>query len=114
MLPTNIIKDKTLLTVFGLSFVILIFTLILALIMFGDITGPLVIHFDVYKGIDFFGGRTEVFGILWSGFAMLVINALLANFLYDRERFLSFLFAFVSLAFSILILIAAGVIISVN
>jgi len=45
---------------------------------------------------------------------MLLINAFLADFLYNRERFLSYIFGFAGLGLMILILIAVSVIISVN
>ncbi|MEK7481880.1 MAG: hypothetical protein AAB464_00560 [Patescibacteria group bacterium] len=109
-----IVKDKYLRAVFGISFTILIFIFLLTLLKLKNIAFPLIIHFDAYKGIDFLGGKMEVFGILISAFSMLLINALLANFLYNRERFLSYILGFAGLGLMILILIAASVIISIN
>jgi len=110
----KILKDKYLRAVFALSFLILLFGFIFAYLQVWDITSPLIIHFDVYKGIDFLGNRFDVFGILLTALVMIAVNLWLANFLYYRERFLSFVFGFVSLGLSILILIAISVIISVN
>ncbi len=110
----KILKDKYLRVVFGLSFLILLFSFIFAYLQIWDITSPLIIHFDVYKGIDFLGDRFDVFGILLTALAMVAVNFVLANFLYYRERFLSFVFGFCSLGLTILILIAVSVIISVN
>lgn len=109
-----IAKDKYLRAIFGISFIILIFIFLLALLKLGNVATPLIIHFDAYKGIDFLGGKAEVFGILISVFSMLLINAFLANFLYNRERFLSYILGFAGLGLMILILIAVSVIISVN
>ncbi|MEK7568256.1 MAG: hypothetical protein AAB498_01335 [Patescibacteria group bacterium] len=115
MLSYNIVKDKSLRLVFGLSFLILVLEFIFVYLKLIGADAPfLVIHFDVYKGIDFIGGKTEIFGVLFSFSAMLVINLFLAEFLYYRERFLSYLFGFIGLWLSILILIAVSVIISVN
>ena len=110
----KILKDKYLRAVFGLSFLILLFGFIFAYLQVWDITSPLIIHFDVYKGIDFLGNRFDVFGMLFTTLVMIAVNLWLANFLYYRERFLSFIFGFVSLGLTILILIAVSVIISVN
>ncbi len=110
----HIIKDKYLRAVFGLSFFVLLLISCVAYIKLGENTAPLIIHFDIYKGIDFLGGRTEVFGILVSAFAMLLINFFLASVFYNRERFLSYIFGFTSLGLAVLILIAVSVIISVN
>lgn len=114
MISYNIVKDKSLRLVFGLSFLILAFEFVFIYFKLIGANTPLVIHFDVYKGIDFIGGKMEVFGILFSFLAMLIVNFFLAEFLYYRERFLSHLFGFVGLGLSILILIAVSVIISVN
>lgn len=109
-----ILKDKYLRVVFGLSLLVLFLISCVAYVKLGENTGQLILHFDVYKGIDFLGGRTEAFGILISALAMILINLFLAESFYNRERFLSYLFGFVSLGLASLILIAVSVIISVN
>lgn len=97
-----------------MGFGILVLTGIIAYINLSEITTPLIIHFDAYKGIDFLGNKTDVFNILIVAAVMFLINFVLAEFIFDRQRFLSYNFAFVSLMISILILIAILVIISVN
>lgn len=114
MFPYNIAKDKSLRLVFGLSFLIMVFEFVFVYFKLIGADTPLVIHFDIYRGIDFIGGKMEVFGVLFSFLAMLAVNLFLSEFLYYRERFLSYLFGFVGLGLSILILIAVSVIISVN
>jgi len=109
-----IFKDKYLRAVFALSLTLLFFCLIFAYSRLANISGSLIIHFDAYSGIDFFGGRMEIFGILVSALAIVLINGFLADFLYDRERFLSYFLGFGSLGLSILILIATSVIILIN
>ncbi|MBI3638495.1 hypothetical protein HY227_02015 [Candidatus Wolfebacteria bacterium] len=113
-MPYSIIKDKYLRVVFGLSFLIIAFNFIFAAATLWDIESPLILHFDVYNGIDYLGGKWEVFGTLIAIFLILLINLFLSDFLYHRERFLSFIFGFTSLVVSILILIGISVIISVN
>lgn len=110
----SIIHDKYLRVVFGLSFLILFFAFIFGYVKFGSVSAPLIIHFDVYKGIDLVGSRASVIEILVAAGVMILINLFLADFLYSRERFLSYIFGFGSLLLVILILIATGVIISVN
>ncbi len=114
MVLSNIIKDKYIRVLGGLSLLILILTGIIFYLGLGSITAPLVIHFDTYRGIDFLGSPLQAFGIIISAFVIILINLLLANFLYSRERFLSYIFTFVSFDLAILILIAISVIISVN
>lgn len=110
----NIIKDKYIRVVGAVSLLILILAGVIFYLTLGLIEQPLIIHFDAYKGVDFLGSQMDVFGILAIGLITLLINFFLSDFLYNRERFLSYIFSFVSLLFSILILIIISVIINVN
>lgn len=110
----KILKNKSLLIIFGLSFGVLVLTAIIVYVRLAEVTTPLIIHFDAYKGIDFLGNRIDVFNILIVAGVIFLINLILAELIFDRQRLLSFNFAFASLAVSILILIAILVIISVN
>lgn len=110
----DIFRDKYLRSIFGLSLTTLIVSFVIGYFNFNKIDTPLIIHFDAYRGIDFLGEKTKILGFLISALVMILINMYLSDFLYRRERFLSYVFAFVSLIISILILIALGVIISVN
>lgn len=110
----KILKDKTLSAVFGMSFLILLAFSVFVFLKLSGGEASVIVHFDAYRGIDFFGKSSDVFGILASAAAIVFINALLADFIYNRERFLSYLFAFASLTVSVLILIAVSVIISIN
>lgn len=110
----NIIKDKYLRVVFVLSFLVFIFTLAEIFLQLNKLSVPLIIHFDIYRGIDFLGGKMEIFGILISSFIAIFINFIFSNFFYYRERFISYGFGLASFGLSILILIAVSVIISIN
>lgn len=115
MLSHGLFKDKQLRVVFGLSFLIFIFGFVFVFLKLGGVDDGLVIRFDAYRRtIDFTGGWLEVFGMLTSVLAAVLINAFLSDFIYSRERFLSHLLGFVSLALAALILIVISVIISVN
>jgi len=110
----NILKDKYLRVVSAISLLILLLT---GLIFYAQINSSaklLIIHFNANKGADFWGSRGDVFGILISGLIIILINLFLSDFLYHRERFLSYIFSFANLVVSILILITINVIISVN
>lgn len=86
----------------------------LAYVNLADNQSLMVIHFDAFRGADYFGDKDTVFEILLSAAAILLINSFLANELYFRERILSYLIAFATLLFMVLILAAVNVIISVN
>ncbi|MFA5099071.1 MAG: hypothetical protein WC461_02545 [Candidatus Paceibacterota bacterium] len=113
MILRHILKDKYLRITAALS----VFVLFLAAVIFsfaGPFNEKLILHFDSYNGIDLLGGQWQIFGVLFGALAILVINFYLSNFLYPRDRFLSYLFVFSGLLFSILILTAVSVIIYVN
>src|SRR3989338_6933738 len=109
-----IFQDKYLRVVFGLGIILILAATIIIIAKMGRLNSPFIIHFDSYRGIDLLGGLKEILLIPILAFIILLINFGLANFLYSRERFLSHIFAFVSLWLAILILIVVSVIISVN
>ncbi len=74
----------------------------------------LVIHFNHTSGIDFLGVKNQVFYILASGLAIILINIFLALAFYERIKFLAYIVSFFNLFLTSLLLIAAAVIISVN
>jgi len=109
-----IFKDKYLRVIFGLGLILILATAIIIVAKMGQLDSPFIIHFDFYRGIDLLGGLKEILVIPILALIIILINFGLTNFLYSRERFLSYIFAFISLWLAILILIAASVIISVN
>ncbi|MEK7574225.1 MAG: hypothetical protein AAB514_01700 [Patescibacteria group bacterium] len=110
----NILKNRNFGIIFGLGLGILILTILVVYLRLAEITAPLIIHFDAYKGIDFLGDRFDVFGILAVALTIFLVNLALAEFIFDRQRFISFVFAYVSLVIATLILISISVIISIN
>jgi len=95
-------------------FFLLLFTAVFVFLKFFNTSGPIIIHFDFFNGINFVGRKEEVFGILAVDFAIAAINFLLAEFIYQRERFMSYLISFATLVLSILFLMAVAVVSSVN
>jgi formate hydrogenlyase subunit 3/multisubunit Na+/H+ antiporter MnhD subunit len=114
MLLPNIIKDKYLRIVGALSLLLLFITAIIFYLTAGAESKSLIVHFEPSLGIDVRGGRGNIFSVLFSALVIILINLFLANFLYTRKRFLSYIFSFAGLWLAILILAAVGVIISVN
>lgn len=109
-----LIEDAYLRIAVIISLVLNLVAFAAAYVAFAGSSDLLVIHFDVYKGIDFLGIKTDVFGFLSVGVVVNIVNFILAAAFYYRERFLSRFLAYFSVFFSLLILIATAVIISVN
>lgn len=89
-------------------------SLILAAVNFYKTSNLLIMHYDGYKGIDFLGDKNDVFSLIGIAAVMIILNVWLANRVYFKERFLSYLLSFSSLALSVLILIGVFAIISIN
>lgn len=109
-----ILKDKYSIAVFAVSAILLIIAFGAAYVNILDNRNLLVIHFDSYKGADFFGDSRDMADILITGVIVWVLNLALANELYFRERFLSYALTASTFLFSVLILIAIRVIIYIN
>ena len=114
MILSHVIKDKYLRVISGLGLFVWLLALMIFYATLSSTITPLIIHFEVNKGIDFVAGRAQVFEILALALIIILINLFLTNFLYNRERFLSYIFSFASLELAILILIAISVIIGIN
>ncbi|MDP3052404.1 MAG: hypothetical protein Q8N22_00395 [bacterium] len=110
----KIFKNRNFIIIFGLSLGFLILASGATFLRLAEIKTPLIIHFDAFKGIDFLGDRFDVLKILIVALVIILINLFLAEFIFDRQRFLSFVFAYVGLVTSALTLIAIAVIISIN
>ena len=110
----EILKDKYTAWLFGGAAAAIVMGFVIAAVQLWDVQSVLVLHFDAFRGADFFGKPSDVFDILMVGLIVCVINAFLAERLYTRERFLSYVLAFGTVLLSLLILIAVGVIISIN
>ncbi|MHB9019704.1 MAG: hypothetical protein ACYC3G_02420 [Minisyncoccota bacterium] len=107
-------NTKPLFYPFLISGGLILAALILAISNLYKINNLLIMHYDGYKGIDFLGEKSDVFSLIGITMVMIILNTWLANRVYFRERFLSYLLSFSSLVLSVLILIGVFAIISIN
>ncbi|MDD5431062.1 MAG: hypothetical protein PHP03_02450 [Candidatus Pacebacteria bacterium] len=110
----RIVKDKYTIIPFLAAGVFLVLAFSVAYVNLADISGILIIHFDKFKGVDFFGTSGDIFNVIFVGALITLINSLLASMLYFRERFFSYILGFSSAFFAMLIFIGILAIISVN
>jgi len=73
-----------------------------------------ILHFDGYKGVDILGKVVDVWFIIGAVFLILIVNIILTEIFFQRERILSYFLVSVNLLISILLMIVVAVIISVN
>lgn len=111
-LPESV-KDRYIATFFLVAGIIWVisFSLVYANIL--DASNVLVIHFDSFRGADFFGEKSDVFDIIVTAAIIWLINLGLTHAFYDRERFLSYVIAGATAGYMVLILLAVNAIISI-
>lgn len=104
---------------YGLAGLLLFAALYVAVLYLPSGPEPLIIHFDKYKGIDVWGQALDVYLLIGLGIAMNLVNILLGAAFVDRQTGVSraglqAIIASMNVFLSLLILIAVGVIISIN
>ncbi|MDP3901693.1 MAG: hypothetical protein Q8Q37_01810 [bacterium] len=108
------LKDLHIVVPIAISLLLLIIILAVVYVNFADIDHLLVIHFDAYRGIDYFGERSDVYDIWFSGLALVAINIFLISVFYKRRRFAAYLLSYGTAIIVVLILLAIDAIISIN
>ena len=86
-------SDKNLYLIFVAASFFAGLSLLIPFIVFYDVDHILVVHFDAFRGIDFLGTKDYIFGFAGTGLGMVLINMILAWFLRERDRFLSWALA---------------------
>ena len=69
---------------------------------------PVILHYNIYFGIDAVGNWKSVFFMPTLAVLLLVVNIVLSRFFYYKERLASYLFAGTALVLQLLMI--AGVI----
>lgn len=109
-----ILKDKRIAIILGLTGAVIILGAILTAFNIKNLSTPLIFHFDKYREVDLFGGLLDLWKITVIAVVALIINAVLAETFFYRERFFSYFLAIVSLITAVLSLIVIGTILSFN
>ncbi|TSC95613.1 MAG: Uncharacterized protein Athens071426_121 [Parcubacteria group bacterium Athens0714_26] len=114
MIVPRILKDPYTLFPFIISIIFIVVGFSVVYTNLSYVQNLLVIHYDTFNGIDFLGNKSDVLNLLFSGLVMIGLNIFLGRELYLREKFLSYLLAFSTPVFTLLILIGVFAIISIN
>lgn len=92
----------------------MIFSLGLVFLNVRQLTSPVILHFDRFRAIDFFGQPADLWGIWLTGLIILLLNLFLSHQFFYRERALTYVLLGANLLIAILVLVALATIISVN
>jgi len=75
---------------------------------------PIILHYNVYFGVDAIGDWRNVFLMPALAAAILLANAVLSRFFYYKERLASYLFAAMALVVQLLMAVGLGSVILIN
>ncbi|MDP3953576.1 MAG: hypothetical protein Q8P99_02030 [bacterium] len=101
------IKDKLILTFFGLSGLMLLISGLVALVGLPSDAGDIIIRFDNYHNEVIWAGSLGLFfGVIGVMLVTVVLNLILVRHIYDKERFLAYLLSSGTLAVAFLFLVA--------
>ena len=107
-------KDKKLVILASVSLLLLATAFIVIYINLPNFSYPVMLSFSNYKGIDFTGSISDVWNFLALGGSLFLINLFLANTLFHRERFLSYLILSMGTISSLFVLLVVLTIVWLN
>jgi len=110
----EIFKHRLLLVFLIITGLILILGALVIIGNVGSLPQQLILHFDSFHGIDLFGGYTDLWLVWVMGFVFAIINAVLAEEFFYKNRVLTYIFLGVDVVISLLTLIVVSTIISVS
>lgn len=110
----SFLKDAYIRTAFFAAVGVIALSFVLVYRFAARVHHLLVIHFDRFRSINFLGSTNDLLSIWIVGLIVAIVNTLFVGFWYRRDKVVARILAFVTLMFQGLILLALGVIMSVN
>lgn len=74
----------------------------------------LPLHYNIYFGIDFIGKWYKIFIVPAAGIFFIIINFLLADIVYLRDKVVSYFLVGAGLFVQVILILAALAIVSIN
>lgn len=75
---------------------------------------PVILHYNVYFGVDAIGDWRNIFLMPAFAVVILAINTVLSRFLYYKEKMAAYLFAGMALVIQLLMAVGLGSVILIN
>ncbi len=113
-IPVRFLSDTMLRILFFLGLFFFIVGFVFIVFKVNMLSLPVILHFDAFNGVDKFGDQSSVWGVWGLGFVFFLLNSVLGEVFFLRERALTFVFLGTNLLFSLLFLIIISVIITIN
>ncbi|KKU14944.1 hypothetical protein A3I34_01590 [Candidatus Jorgensenbacteria bacterium RIFCSPLOWO2_02_FULL_45_12] len=110
----NFWGEKNTRTIFIGTLTILAAGLLIAVFAASDSSAPFILKFDGIRGISMFGEYSNVLGLWLLGFFMTILNFVLGEFFFFRDRALSYIAFSTNVVLSAILFIALAVIVHIN
>lgn len=75
---------------------------------------PIILHYNLFFGVDYLGGYNEIYLIPLTGALIIVINLLLGYWLYEKERLASYFLVFNIFLTQLFLFLAGYLLVKVN
>jgi len=106
------IKDKKIILISALSFLINIFFWLILWYSTLTFEGSIPLHYNIYFGVDLLGDKKEIFKLPLIALLILLVNFILARVIYKKDKILSYFLVLASFLIQIFLLIAGLLIVS--
>lgn len=108
-------KNNLLVTIFGTSFFLAIFNFLFSFYFVGKLNNLVILHYNVYLGVDLMGEKNQIYLIPLVGFAFGGANLILAIYFFlKKERMLSHILSLATLIIQLGVSVASGSLILIN
>lgn len=107
-------KDKQIMAMLFLSILLNIFNWIFLIQNQKENTHPIILHYDLFFGVDCLGNYEKIYLIPLVGLFIIIVNSVLGHFLYLREKLAVYFLIFIIFIIQIFLLINSYLIIKIN
>lgn len=115
VLQREFFRNKIVLWLLAFSFLFNILNWIFISIFINHLDGDIILHYNVYFGVDSLGDWRRVFILPIIGLILLALNAFLADYFYrNKERIASYVLLITALMAQLNLIIAAASVVMIN
>jgi hypothetical protein len=107
-------KDKQIMGILFLSALLNIFIWIFLLQNQKENAHPVILHYNLFFGVDYLGDYKNIYLIPLSGLIIIIVNSILGHLLYLKEKLASYFLVFIIFIIQVFLLIDSYLIIKIN
>ncbi len=107
-------KDKQIMTILFLSVLLNIFIWIFLFQNQKENSYPIILHYNLFFGVDYLGNYEKVYLIPLSGLIVIIVNSILGHLLYLKEKLAVYFLVFIIFIIQVFLLINSYLIIRIN